>query len=735
MSTVIVSLKDFSLEASLNCTNIASADGFQKTSISVNRRIHMNDQSKSKEELISELRELRLAYEALKEGKAADLLSRNLTEDDLLISKERSALVIEALEHSNKLSESIFMDIIEKNPVSIQILNMEGYPIQINAAHTKLFGVKPPEGYSVFHDTQLLSQGFGEMFDRIKNGEVVYFPDSYYNIHDIDASFPDSPVWVRAIGFTLDDNSGRPNRIILMHENITDHKNTVAELNDIIENNPLSIQIVDKEGHTLHGNPSFIRLFGSMPPSEFSIFDDLRSKSPEMNDLISRLKRGEIIYLPDIYFNPHDAVAEAPDIPLWIRAMIFPTNNSIGTPERFVLMHENITEQKIAEQELVRAKEKAEESDRLKSAFLANMSHEIRTPMNGILGFAELLKEKDLSGEQQQEYIRMIEKSGSRMLSIINDIVDIAKIESGQMKASAQETSLNEQMDFIYTLFKNECEKKGMQLSCKKSLAEREDVIDTDREKLYAILANLVKNALKYTDEGCIEFGYFLNTDRGPAELEFYVKDTGIGIPKERQDAIFERFVQADITDKMARQGAGLGLSISKAFVEMLGGKIWLESEQGIGTTFYFTLPYDNGSVIEPVFHQLASYGKTDIVRKLTILIAEDDEVSGLLIEKTVKSYSENIISVSTGSAAVETCRENPEIDLILMDIRMPVMGGYEATKRIREFNKDVVIIAQTAYGLSGDREKSMQSGCNDYLAKPIVKAELETLIQKYFGE
>jgi PAS domain S-box-containing protein len=382
-------------------------------------------------------------------------------------------------------------------------------------------------------------------------------------------------------------------------------------------------------------------------------------------------------------------------------------------------------------EQLLEAKERAEESDRLKSAFLANMSHEIRTPMNGILGFSELLKTPGLTGDEQQKYIRIIEKSGARMLNIINDIVDISKIEAGLIKPKMSESNINEQVEFIYTFFKPEVEAKGMKLSFNNPLPTKEVTIITDREKLYAILTNLVKNAFKYTEEGEIEVGY----SKKGGTLEFYVKDTGIGIPEDRQAAIFERFVQADIEDTKARQGAGLGLAITKSYVEMLGGKIWVESEEGSGSTFYFTLPCNAESVIETITQQLVSSGKTDTTRKLKILIAEDDEVSGMLIDITVKKFGKEILKVRTGVEAVEACRDSPDIDLILMDIRMPEMGGYEAAKQIRKFNKVVVIIAQTAYGLSGDREKSIEAGCNDYISKPINKDELLSLIQKYFGK
>lgn len=381
--------------------------------------------------------------------------------------------------------------------------------------------------------------------------------------------------------------------------------------------------------------------------------------------------------------------------------------------------------------ELLNAKEKAEESDRLKSAFLANMSHEIRTPMNGILGFAELLKEPGLSGEEQQNYIRIIEKSGARMLNIINDIVDISKIEAGLMTLEIHASNLNEQIHYICSFFKPEAEEKGIRLSCNTPLPANKAILKTDREKVYAILTNLVKNAIKYSNEGTIEIGYTVKDKI----LEIYVQDTGIGIPDDRQEAIFERFIQADIPNKFVQQGAGLGLSITKAYVEMLGGKIWVNSKVGAGSTFYFTLPYNAVVEKETVVGQFAPFANTNVVRKLKILIAEDDEVSEILIEKTLIMFGKEILKAKTGVEAVDVCRKNPDIDLVMMDIRMPEMDGYDAARKIRNFNKEVIIIAQTAHGLSGDREKAIEAGCNDYISKPINKSELFKVIKKYFWQ
>lgn len=298
------------------------------------------------------------------------------------------------------------------------------------------------------------------------------------------------------------------------------------------------------------------------------------------------------------------------------------------------------------------------------------------------------------------------------------------------MNVSLSTTNIDEQLQYINTFFNPEAQDKGIQLILKKNTGVKASTITTDREKLYAILINLVKNAIKYTIKGTIEFGYEIQGEN----ILFFVKDTGIGISKDRQKAVFERFIQADFNDKMARQGAGLGLAIAKAYVDLMGGKIWVESEPDKGSTFYFTLPYTiSNQENENSTNGLEVNSAPIEVKNLKILVTEDDNISRILILKVLEEFSSEILTARTGLEAVEICRNNPDIDLILMDMQMPLMNGYEATKEIRKFNKEVIILAQTAFALEGDKSKTIDAGCNGYISKPIKKQELSVLLQKYF--
>ena len=385
-------------------------------------------------------------------------------------------------------------------------------------------------------------------------------------------------------------------------------------------------------------------------------------------------------------------------------------------------------------EDLKNAKEKAEESDRLKSAFLANMSHEIRTPMNGIMGFTTLLMETGLSSEEKDRYAEIIQKSGSRLMNTVNDLIEISKLESGVVTVDREKINANKLLEELVDFFRSEAREKGLSLSFDRLLPEKVSILYTDRSKLESILTNLIKNAIKYTDSGSVNVGCQVKD----GFAEFYVKDTGIGVPENRREAIFKRFEQADVSDTRAFEGSGLGLAISKSYVEMLGGELGLESEENKGATFYFTLPLTKAKDRSPQLTTSPESTESDIPaeheetgRKLTILVAEDDEDSFLYLKTLLRKMDCEIIQTITGTETVEKCRNNPDIDLILMDIKLPEMDGYEATQKIREFNQKVPIIAQTAYAMADDRQKALDAGCDDYIAKPIKKDDLKEKIRK----
>jgi PAS domain S-box-containing protein len=527
---------------------------------------------------------------------------------------------------------------------------------------------------------------------------------------------------------TIFDKNGKSVRSIGYIRHNKKSKTAEKELNkecnflkNIVENMNDAFISLDKKGRYTFVNSKASEIIGIKSTEIigkiiWEVFPDTVGQPFQFN--FEKVINEKVFIQTEEYYPPMDK---------WFQNSMYPTENGVA------MFFVDTTGRKNMELELVSAKEKAEESDRLKSAFLANMSHEFRTPMNGILGFSSLLSEPEVGKEEQQEYIKLIQISGVRMLNLISEIIDISKIESGMMEVNLVEVNINEKVDYVFDLLKLDAEEKSIQLSYN-SKQFSDLYIVTDPEKLYAILTNLVKNAIKYTNKGSIEFGYTVKNEA----VEFFVKDTGIGIPMERQSSVFERFIQVDMTNIQARQGAGLGLAIAKAFVQILSGEIWLESQEGIGSTFYFSLPLntmnnEGQSQIRTV-QKREKLNVPQLKAKLKILIADDDIISRKLILKSVNEFGKEIIEATTGREVVEIFKENPDVDLILIDVQMPEMNGYEATKEIRRLNKDVIIIIQSAFGLNGDREKALLAGSNDYITKPIDKNELVHMLSKYFA-
>jgi signal transduction histidine kinase/CheY-like chemotaxis protein len=376
---------------------------------------------------------------------------------------------------------------------------------------------------------------------------------------------------------------------------------------------------------------------------------------------------------------------------------------------------------------LLEAKKKAEESDNLKMAFLQNMNHEIRTPLNAIQGFAALAGKPGLSDEKRQNYISIIQNSSNQLLTIVNDILTISSIDTGQEIISLSKVCINRLVIETEAIFNQVVMDKPLNIKAIKGLADIDSEIETDKTKLNQIITNLLANAIKYTPAGEIVFGYTLKEPF----LEFFVKDNGIGIEESKQDIIFERFAQANDSIRYEYGGTGLGLSICKGYVELMGGKIWVESEPGKGATFFFTIPYN------PTTKESGIVPKNHISKRqpenFTILIVEDDPLSYRLLTEILKMNSYNIIQARNGQEAVDACHENDSVGLVLMDIKMPVMDGIQATKLIKEFRPKLPIIAQSAFATEQEINRSNHLFAA-YITKPIHAEILLNLIHEYHG-
>lgn len=395
-----------------------------------------------------------------------------------------------------------------------------------------------------------------------------------------------------------------------------------------------------------------------------------------------------------------------------------------------------VMERKDNEVNLRTALVKAQESDRLKSTFLATMSHELRTPLNAIIGFSDLVEE-ERPKEEIINFCRIINKSGNHLLGIVNEIFDFTLIETGEIKLSYGEYPIETILKNVFLIIQKEqitLNKQDVNLSYHIPEKHKNLILKTDEQRLQQVLLNLLKNAMKFTDSGSINYGFRIITEAKSPSIQFYVEDTGIGIAEEKQEIIFDVFRQADDSHTRKHDGVGLGLSISRKIISLMGGNIWVKSEMDAGTTFYFDLPCSL-NFIEPESDDLSvSSVKSTDYSTCTILIAEDEETNYSLLEYMLSPLKVKILWAKDGQEVLDLFKQNPNIDLILMDIRMPKLNGLEAAEKIKESNPTLPIIAQTAYAISGDKELALKAGCDDYIAKPIKKSELLELINKYLS-
>ncbi|HUW05612.1 MAG TPA: transporter substrate-binding domain-containing protein [Williamwhitmania sp.] len=381
--------------------------------------------------------------------------------------------------------------------------------------------------------------------------------------------------------------------------------------------------------------------------------------------------------------------------------------------------------------ELGLALEKAKEANQLKTEFLHNMSHEVRTPMNGIIGFSNILNSPDTTPEERSYFSKIIQNSSQQLLRIIDDILEISTLEKKQIALIEEPFFLNDLLMELFSVFSLKSEERNIPLHLKNGLPDNQSHIISDTAKLNKIISNLLENALKFTNEGFIEMGYYVERDN----LVIYVKDTGIGISPENKEIIFERFSQVEKAMSRKYGGLGLGLSISKENAQLLGGDITVESEKGKGATFYVMIPYKPAKIDSKYLSINPQMDKTTASGNFTILVAEDEPTNFLYIEtifKKQKSIPLDVIRAKNGQEAIDICMRNTNIDLVLMDIKMPIMDGYEATEKIKTFCPKLPIIAQTAYSTKADNELAQKYRCDDFISKPMDSKKLMKLINKY---
>jgi len=468
-------------------------------------------------------------------------------------------------------------------------------------------------------------------------------------------------------------------------------------------------------------SPSSVRVTGYTPEEHYLDPDlSLKLVHPDDRDLLKPGPTEEAIRRPVIlrWIRKNGTV-------VWTEQRNVPVYDADGRLVALEGIARDITERKQAEEELKAAKEKAEESDRLKTAFLNNLSHEIRTPLNAIVGFSEFLNEPGLDQDQIRRFTATIRSSSDQLLSIIDDIVNISKIEAGLLDRFENECHINKLLEKVYGKLQVKAAEKLIKFRYHSALSEKESRVITDQNKLETILMHLIGNAIKFTREGHVEFGCSLKDNA----LRFYVADTGSGIDPALQDTVFQRFQQVHTDRTSVSSGMGLGLPIAKSFVELLGGRIWLESNPGTGTVAFFTIEW---SPLEQSGQPVAKPGQDNGNGKHTILVAEDEENNFELLKVILESVDMEILHAWDGKQALELLGKHPEVDLVLMDIKMPVMGGYEATQRIKEERPELPVVALTAYALPGDREKALSAGCDDYMAKPVSLKEFLSIVKKH---
>jgi hypothetical protein len=653
-------------------------------------------------------------------------------------SLQKEIKTIKSYQQKNKaLIDNIhFMEaLLDAVPNPVFYKDAKGRYIGCNKSFSDQLGVSNDEikGKTVFElwpsklskkyhekDMELLKNPEKQVYKwkvKDKNGkekDVIFYKNVFYNENKEIAGLVGAYTDISDLEQTKESLHITKDRLQRLADNISDGV-TIIENQKVVYTNRKICEIFDCNNEELQ----------KKTPLDFAIPEEKTRLKKIMEE--KKAKKQEIDTL-DFWIETHSGQRKY----IHNRYSYIKVNDKITN--RFIITSD-FTDRKHNEESLRQAKELAEVSDRLKSAFLANMSHEIRTPLNGILGFTQLLKDQELSNEDKERYIDIIEHRGNHLLTIINDIIDISKIEANQLKVNFYDFNLNEMIYQLFSVYGKkliDLGKTKINLQKFVDLKDQDSIIVSDQTRLEQLFNNLLSNAIKFTEEGYIKFGYTLEKRAGNKNILFFVKDTGIGIEKSQIPDIFERFNKLQEATRGEYGGNGLGLAISRGIVEVLDGEIWVESETGVGSTFYFSIPYktktdkDITSQIDTI-----TLRKKDFKKK-KVLIVEDDETNILYLSEILKRMNTNVLVAEDGVEAIKKCKSDKDINLVLMDIKLPKMNGYDASKEIKKIRPKLPIIAQTAYAMINEKEKCLDAGCDEYLAKPINKNDLISILQLY---
>jgi len=647
-------------------------------------------------------------------------------------------------------SEQLFQNLARMSPVGIFRTRPDGYTTYVNPKWCELSGLEPTEAMGNNWLKAVHPEDIDETFSKwVENSTKASKSEAKYRFLHSDGTI----VWVlgtanpevvngEIVGYigTITDITDLKLAEIKIKEKAAEVDAQYKKYKELLELATDAFFHGDKKGNLIMVNQAATKLTGYSEEELLGINisdlcnDDEINKNPLRYDLLAKgltLKNERIIQRKDgssVFIEMNSKQMPDGTYQSFLRNISERKETERLIKQQSDEIETQNEEYKQLNDELYRAKEKAEESDRLKSAFLANMSHEIRTPMNAICGFSNLLERESVNEEKQKEYIDIINDNSQQLLSIINDIIDISKIESGLTSVYHNQFNLNILLENLYSTHLPSAQNKGLEFILRKGFPNSRATIESDEQKIRQILNNLLFNALKFTPSGKIVFGYTINDN----SIEFQVSDTGIGIATDNHKMIFDRFLQVENASIDSRRGTGLGLPISRAFTELLGGNMWVESEIGKGTSFFFTIPY------KPV-DQIVDKSKSTINlapnwKNKRILAVEDDDYSYQYLWELIIGTGAEIVRAENGEDAIKIFKQIPAPDLILMDIKLPKLSGIDATKAIRTVNQKIPIIAQTAYAFESDKETALKAGCNAFITKPIDKEDFFEIMQRFMN-